>query len=46
MVRDNLTLCEKKLGGGQFGIVKKGVYKEKAKENEGIAVAVKMLKGK
>ena len=41
--KDHLTILDKKLGGGYFGVVKKGIYKEK--ENESLVVAVKMLKG-
>ncbi|CAB4032645.1 fibroblast growth factor receptor 3 isoform X8, partial [Paramuricea clavata] len=40
--KENLTILNKKLGGGYFGVVKKGMYKEK--ENDGLVVAVKMLK--
>ena len=41
--KDNITILDKKLGGGYFGVVKKGLYKEK--ENDSVVVAVKMLKG-
>lgn len=42
--KDDLTILNKKLGGGCFGVVKKGLYKKK--ENDSEFVAVKMLKGK
>ncbi len=41
--KDNLTIFDKKLGEGHFGVVKKGEYK--TKENDSLVVAVKMLKG-
>ena len=41
--RDNLRILDTKLGGGYFGVVKKGKYKEKQKDSQ--TVAVKMLKG-
>jgi hypothetical protein len=41
--KDNLTILDTKLGGGNFGVVKKGEYK--TKENDILVVAVKMLKG-
>ena len=44
--RDNLVVFQKKLGGGQFGLVKKGLYKDKTNDNGERPVAVKMLKGK
>ena len=41
--RENLTILEKKLGSGQFGIVMQGlIFRGK---NESEVVAVKMLKG-
>ena len=43
ILRDNLTILEKKLGGGQFGIVKQGLFSKDKNESE--IVAVKMLKG-
>ncbi len=41
--KHNLTILDKKLGGGHFGVVKEGEYK--TKENDNLVVAVKMLKG-
>ena len=41
--KDHLTILDRKLGGGYFGIVKKGIYKETG--NDSLVVAVKMLKG-
>lgn len=47
IVKDNLTILDKKLGGGCFGVVKKGMYKQKDNDNDADSqvVAVKMLKG-
>ena len=47
IVKDNLTILDKKLGGGYFGVVKKGIYKQKENDSDvdGQIVAVKMLKG-
>lgn len=44
--RDNLIITSKKLGAGQFGIVKKGTYKT-SKDGKlcDKTVAVKVLKG-
>lgn len=44
ILRENIIILEKKLGGGQFGIVKQGLYS--SGKNEPELVAVKMLKGK
>ena len=41
--RDRLTVTEEKLGGGEFGIVNKGIYL-RTDGNE-LPVAVKRLKG-
>ena len=41
--KEHLTILDRKLGGGYFGVVKKGIYKEK--ESNSLVVAVKMLKG-
>lgn len=41
--RDRLTITEEMLGGGEFGVVKKGIYL-RTDGNE-LPVAVKMLKG-
>ena len=45
--KDNLTILDKKLGGGCFGVVKKGIYKQKEDDSDVDSqfVAVKMLKG-
>lgn len=41
--RENLKLLDKKLGGGQFGIVKQGLLKTGKGDPE--VVAVKTVKG-
>lgn len=41
--RERLQITEKKLGGGEFGVVKKGFYLRK--DGKELPVAVKMLKG-
>ena len=41
--RERLEITEEKLGGGEFGVVKKGIYSRR--DETELPVAVKMLKG-
>lgn len=41
--RERLKIAEEKLGEGEFGVVKKGIYLRK--DGKELSVAVKMLKG-
>ena len=41
--RERLEITEEKLGGGEFGVVKKGSYIRR--DDQKLPVAVKMLKG-
>lgn len=41
--RERLEITEESLGGGEFGVVKKGIYLRR--NGQKLPVAVKMLKG-
>ena len=41
--RERLTITEQSLGGGEFGVVRKGIYFRR--DGQKLPVAIKMLKG-